>query len=103
MNEKEQELKNEDLTGVYAEICGVGNTVRRVNVVGRDRIHRKIQALNAPSELKSILALFATAYMDGDSKQTVLRKLAMRTVVSNANADLICGLSCLEWYGDVVA
>ena len=103
MNEKEQELKNEDLTELFAEICGVCNAVRRANVTGREQAFLAIHNSAFDPRIKHDLKVFAMAYMGGDSKQTVLRKLAVLINASDVNADSICGVAGLEWYGDVVA
>jgi len=83
---------------LLAELCGVGNVVRKTNIKGRERVCTKIYESHQDSDIKNILQFFVRAYMDGQSKEVVRTKLVMRMHVSELVADEICNLSCLvEW------
>jgi|LGOV01.1.fsa_nt_gb hypothetical protein len=90
-------MEDTEITQLLAEICGVGNTVRKVTLKGRERIFSKIQGSNQDDGIKHVLAVFARGYIDGDSKQVVRNRLAMNMHVSEDTADQLCNVSCLEW------
>ena len=90
-------MEDKELTHLLAVICGVGNTVRKTNLKGRERIFPEIYESNQDSGIKNILSVFASAYMGGYPKQVIWRKLVMQMRVSEANADDLCNLPCLEW------
>ena len=91
-------MEDIEITQLLAEICAVGNTVRKVNLKGRERIFSKIQGSNQDSGIKHVLSVFARGYIDGNSKQVVRDRLAMNMHISEDNADQLCNISCLvEW------
>ena len=90
-------MEDTEITQLLTEICGVGNTVRRVTSKGRERIFSKIHGSNQDSGIKNVLSVFTRAYIDGNSKQVVWNRLVMNMHISEENADRLCNLPCLEW------
>lgn len=94
-------MNKEDMGKTLARICIVGNAVRRANVNGRALLVERINESELDSSVKDVLLLFSTQYMDGRSKQQIARTLELGGL-SDESVDKLCGLSCLDWTGDVV-
>lgn len=90
-------MEDTEKTQLLAEICGIGNTVRKVTLKGRERIFSKIHESNQDSGIKNVLSVFTRAYIDGNSKQVVRNMLVMNIHISEENANKLCNLPCLEW------
>lgn len=94
-------MNKEDKYKTIARICVVGNAVRRSNVNGRALLVERIKDSELDESIKDVLLCFSTQYMDGRSKQQIARMLESGGLSDEA-ADKLCGLSCLDWTGDVV-
>jgi hypothetical protein len=94
-------MNKEDKYKTIARTCVVGNAVRRANVNGRALLDAWIKDSELDESIKDVLLLFSTQYMDGRSKQHIARMLESYGL-SDESVDELCGLSCLDWTGDVV-
>ena len=87
-----------DITETLAEICGVGNVTRKVNIRARERIREALERSELDIQMKVALLSFGAAYCQGDSKECIIEMLQTPLLnLSGADAERLCGLSCLKW------
>ena len=93
----DSQARKRAITQLLAELCGIGNVVRKTNIKGRERVCTKIHESLQDSAIKNVLQFFVRAYMGGQSKEVVWTKLVTQMHISESLADEFCNLSCLEW------
>ena len=87
-----------DSTKTLAEICGVGNVTRKVNIRARERIRAALERSELDIQIQVALLSFGAAYCQGDSKECIIEMLQTPLLnLSRENAERLCGLSCLRW------